>query len=60
VKFVEERDGATAQSFGVYSTPQAVILDLAHTLRFRGNYNNSRYCDDQETEYARIAFETLL
>jgi len=46
--------------YGVYSTPQAVILDEDGRLFFRGNYNVSRYCTDPATEYARLALEDLL
>ena len=47
--------GKIAAACGVYSTPQAVILTPgpARTLRFRGNYNVSRYCADPRTEFAR-------
>ncbi|QJD96448.1 AhpC/TSA family protein [Mucilaginibacter robiniae] len=45
---------------GVYSTPQAAILNSSRQLYYRGNYNNSRYCTDSQTAYARIALENLL
>jgi hypothetical protein len=53
-------DTSIAISCGVYSTPQAVIIDTANKLYYRGNYNSSRYCTDKKTEYARIALEGLL
>ena len=53
-------DGAIAHAVGVYSTPQAVILDAGGRLRFRGNYNESRYCADRETQWARLALEAVL
>ncbi len=53
-------DPQIAASCGVYSTPQAAIIDVNHTLNFRGNYNRSRYCSDPRTEYAKIALEALL
>jgi hypothetical protein len=49
-----------AARYGVYSTPQAVILDAVGNLYYRGNYNVSRYCTDARTEYARLALEALL
>jgi hypothetical protein len=55
-----DRNFKVAQSFGVYATPQAVILDSNGVLRYRGNYNSSRYCNDERTEYARIALDALL
>lgn len=53
-------DGAIARACGVYSTPQAVLLDAQGRLYFRGNYNSSRYCTAPETEFARLAAEALL
>jgi hypothetical protein len=48
-------DPSLAVSCGVYSTPQAVLLDGQHRLYYRGNYNSSRYCTDEKTSYAKIA-----
>src|SRR5450432_1237686 len=53
-------DSTIAPSCGVYSTPQAVILDGEHRLFYRGNYNRSRYCTDKKTSYASIALKALL
>jgi hypothetical protein len=53
-------DSSYAAACGVYSTPQAAIIDTDSKLYYRGNYNKSRYCTDKETNYAQIAIETLL
>ena len=53
-------DTAIAVQCGVYSTPQAVILDAAQNLFYRGNYNRNRYCTDAKTNYAQLALESLL
>lgn len=53
-------DKSLAIICGVYSTPQAALLDRDNRLYFRGNYNQSRYCSDKRTEYARIAIQSLL
>lgn len=53
-------DTSIAKTCGVYSTPQAVILDVQDKLFYRGNYNRSRYCTDKKTEYAKIALDSLL
>jgi hypothetical protein len=53
-------DTALAALCGVYSTPQAVILDSRHTLYYRGNYNRSRYCTDKKTNYAQTTLDALL
>jgi hypothetical protein len=53
-------DTAIAIACGVYSTPQAVLLDANHKLYYRGNYNKSRYCADPKSNYAQMAIEGLL
>lgn len=53
-------DSSVAAACGVYSTPQAVILDADDHLYYRGNYNRSRYCTDEKSSYARLALESLL
>jgi hypothetical protein len=52
--------GEIARLTGVYSTPQAVILDSQGRLYYRGNYNLARYCTSPETEFARLALESLV
>ncbi|MCG2613537.1 redoxin domain-containing protein [Terrimonas sp. NA20] len=52
-------DTTLATTCGVYSTPQAVIIEQ-NKLFFRGNYNKSRYCTDPETNYAQMAIDSLL
>lgn len=53
-------DSIVALRCGVYSTPQAVILDTGYKLYYRGNYNRSRYCVDPTTNYAQIALDGIL
>ena len=53
-------DASLAKSCGVYSTPQAVLIDKDGKLYYRGNYNRSRYCTDEKSNYARLAIESLL
>lgn len=57
---VVDADGRIARAYGVYSTPQAVLLDRQGRLYYRGNYNAARYCDRTASEYARIALDSLL
>jgi hypothetical protein len=54
------RDSSLALATGVYSTPQAVILQGNRKLYYRGNYNKTRYCTDEKTSYAKIALDNLL
>lgn len=49
-----------AELCGVYSTPQAVLMDTNQVLFYRGNYNKNRYCTEKESNYAQIAIESLL
>lgn len=53
-------DSTLANSCGVYSTPQAVLLGAGHQLYYKGNYNTTRYCTDEKTSYAKIALNGLL
>jgi len=53
-------DSSLATACGVYSTPQAVLINTDQTLYYRGNYNRSRYCSDKKSNYAQIAIDSLL
>lgn len=53
-------DPSIAAACGVYSTPQAVLLNPQNKLYYRGNYNASRYCTDEKTSFAKIAIVDLL
>ncbi|WP_284651091.1 TlpA family protein disulfide reductase [Flavobacterium terrisoli] len=53
-------DTSIADSCGIYSTPQAVILDMNHNLYYRGNYNRTRYCADDKSNFAQMAIDSLL
>lgn len=57
---IVDTDGAIARATGVYSTPQAVLIDSSSSIYFRGNYNVSRYCTTPETAFASIALESML
>ncbi|TLV04011.1 redoxin domain-containing protein [Dyadobacter luticola] len=53
-------DQSVANTVGVYSTPQAALIDQSQKLYYRGNYNASRYCTEEKSAYARIALAGLL
>ena len=55
IEYVVDHKGEIAAACGVYSTPQAVIVAEDSQLYFRGNYNRSRYCTGQATNYAELA-----
>ena len=56
---VYDRQGNMGTALGVYGTPQAAILDRRGRLYYRGNYNRSRYCVEESSEYVRIALTAL-
>ncbi|MCV9385700.1 TlpA family protein disulfide reductase [Reichenbachiella ulvae] len=49
-----------AHTFGVYSTPQAVIVNTDRKLFYRGNYNKARYCTDPGSNFAQMAIDSLM
>lgn len=53
-------DAAMARKCGVFSTPQAVIIDPSENLYYRGNYNKTRYCTNADSNYAQMAIDALL
>jgi len=53
-------DQSLAQACGVYSTPQVALIDTKGKLYYRGNYNISRYCTDEKTNFAKQAIVGLL
>jgi thiol-disulfide isomerase/thioredoxin len=53
-------DEAMAKKCGVFSTPQAVLIDAFQNLYYRGNYNKTRYCTDSDSNYAQMAIDSLL
>ena len=57
---IADPDRKLAKACGVYSTPQAVIVNQAGRLYYRGNYNQSRYCTRKNTAFARMALDSIL
>lgn len=56
---IHDEDGKIAESFGVYSSPQAVLTDSIGRIFYKGNYNVSRYCTQKKTSFARLAIESI-
>ena len=54
-----ENDGQIARALGVYSTPQAVLIDGLGRIYYRGNYNESRYCRRPDSAYVALALAAL-
>jgi peroxiredoxin len=57
---VADKAGTISDRCGIYSTPQAVILDKSAVIYFKGNYNKSRFCTRKETRYVEIALDSLI
>lgn len=55
-----EDDGSFAAGVGVYSTPQAAIIDKQQRLFYRGNYNLSKYCTQRATNFAELSLIAML
>jgi peroxiredoxin len=55
-----DREGVISDMCGIYSTPQAVILNERSVIYFKGNYNKSRFCTRKETRYVEIALDSLI
>jgi hypothetical protein len=60
VTIIADTDGSIARACGVYSTPQAAIVDHDRNLYYRGNYNISRYCSSRATNFAELSLIALL
>jgi hypothetical protein len=60
IPLVIKEGNLLAEKCGVYSTPQAVIINTNQKLFFRGNYNKTRYCTDKATNFAEIAIQEIL
>ena len=60
VPYYVDADRRLADALGVYSTPQAAVLDRDGRLAYVGNYNRTRYCRERDTEFARIALEAVV
>lgn len=60
ITIVVDRDKKLADACGVYSTPQAAIIQTSNQLYFRGNYNRSRYCTNKESNFVQMAIDSLV
>lgn len=55
-----DTNGEVAQAMGIYSTPQAVIINNQNEIFYKGNYNSARYCTSRSTKFAEMAMEDIL
>jgi hypothetical protein len=60
VTLIVDKGGEIAKQTGVYSTPQAVLLNPDHTLYYRGNYSRSTYCTTKSYNYAEMAMDSII
>lgn len=54
-----DKDGTLAKELGVYSTPQAVLINNQQ-IYFSGNYNKARFCTTQNTKFASLALSAMV
>ncbi|MCX2746044.1 redoxin domain-containing protein [Mangrovivirga sp. M17] len=59
IETVIDKGGKIAKELGVYSTPQAVIIENGKVF-YKGNYNKARFCTSKNTRFAELALEALL
>lgn len=57
---IADIEGTISDVCGIYSTPQAVILNAGSHIYFKGNYNKSRFCTHQQTRFVEIALDSLV
>ncbi|HTE29963.1 MAG TPA: DUF6436 domain-containing protein [Chryseolinea sp.] len=60
VTIVVDRGKKLAKACGVYSTPQAAIIQVSNELYYRGNYNRSRYCTNKDSNFVQMALDSLV
>jgi thiol-disulfide isomerase/thioredoxin len=60
IPVIADTDKQIATAYGVYATPQAVILNKNGSIYYRGNYNQSRYCTNKNSNFAQMAIDSLL
>lgn len=59
IPVIYDADGHYANALGIYSTPQAVIIDES-SIFYKGNYNKARFCTTTSTKFAEIALHALI
>jgi len=59
IPVIYDKNGAIADSLGVYSTPQAVLIRQGKVF-YKGNYNRARFCVSRNTKFAELALEALV
>ena len=60
ITIIVDSDEKLAKACGVYSTPQAALIQSTNQLYFRGNYNRARYCTDKNTNFVEMAMDSLV
>ena len=59
IKVIYDAEGTIADSLGVYSTPQAVLIKEGKIF-YKGNYNRARFCVSRNTKFAEQALQALI
>ena len=59
IPIIIDKKELLAKKCGVYSTPQAVLINQYDKLYYRGNYNVARFCTNPDTDFARQALSAI-
>lgn len=57
---VDDSSEELAKQLGVYSTPQAVIIDTSQSIYYRGNYNRARFCTSKNTNFVLLSLQAVI
>jgi hypothetical protein len=60
IPIIVDSNEKLARACGVYSTPQAALIQQNNQLYFRGNYNRSRYCTNKNSNFVQMAMDSLV
>ena len=60
ITFLVDEGEKLAKACGVYSTPQAALIQTNNKLYYRGNYNRARYCTDKNSNFVEMALDSLV
>jgi hypothetical protein len=60
IPIIIDADEHLAKACGVYSTPQAALIQYNNELYFRGNYNRSRFCTDKNSNFVQMAMDSMM
>ncbi len=60
IQVVLDQSGDIAKAFGIYASPQMVLVDKKLSVVYSGNYNISRYCTAKKTAFGKQSLQYLV